>query len=195
MIAGIILASGFSKRMKREKLLLPFNHEPMILHIVRAVNESEVDESILVFRKERIRQLAAQYVTRSIFNTSAHIGQSAAVRLGLGSVSSEIEACLFIMGDQPLIRSSIINQIILRWKKEPQKIIVPLYNQQPGSPVLFPRSFFSHLMDISGDQGGREVLKRYPNDLIYEPIDNAEAGMDVDTETAYVKLLANKVKK
>ncbi len=52
MIAGVVLAAGMSKRMGRNKLLLPLGGRPLLAHALAAMGESEVDEVVCVLGYE-----------------------------------------------------------------------------------------------------------------------------------------------
>ena len=47
MITGIILASGFSRRMKRDKLLMEIDGIKMAERVIQACNKSSLDDLIL----------------------------------------------------------------------------------------------------------------------------------------------------
>jgi molybdenum cofactor cytidylyltransferase len=192
VISGILLASGFSTRMGQEKLLLPVEGVPMIARVAQAVSESQVEEQILVYRKREIKQLIHKSITKAVHNPSAVLGQSEAIKIGLHHISGYSKCCLFFMGDQPYLNAAVINRIIAAWNHHPDKIIVPLYGDNPGSPVLFPARYYPSLMEIQGDQGGREVVKKHLDHVVFIEIDDQKAGLDADTQTAYTNLTGQK---
>ena len=66
MITGIILASGFSRRMKgEEKLLLKVDGIPLIERVIRTAQASRVDDLILVYRKDEICAIARRFGVRA----------------------------------------------------------------------------------------------------------------------------------
>ncbi|MDW7671445.1 MAG: nucleotidyltransferase family protein [Bacillota bacterium] len=189
MISAVILASGFAVRMEREKLLLPIDGVPMILKVAHAVAVSSVDETILIYRREEVKEAAGCCVDRTVHNSAAYDGQSEAIRLGLRSIHPKSSACLFIMGDQPLIQAEMINTLIKSAVNAPGKILVPLYGNRPGSPVLFPNVFWPELMQLRGDEGGRKVIRAHPDRVAQIPVAMETAGLDVDTWEEYQELL------
>ena len=52
-IAVVILAAGFSSRMKRNKLLLPFKGRTVIENTVESFMNSEVDKIVIVLGNEK----------------------------------------------------------------------------------------------------------------------------------------------
>jgi len=189
LISGILLASGFSTRMEQEKLLLPVEGVPMIVRVAQAVSKSQVEEHILVYRKSEIEQLVRKSITKAVHNPSAATGQSESIKAGLHHISKNSKCCLFFMGDQPYINALVINEIIAAWEVQPDRIIVPLYGDNPGSPVLFPKHYYQALMEIHGDHGGREVVKKHLDQVVFIEIKDQKAGLDADTYSAYINLM------
>ncbi|MEN1759039.1 nucleotidyltransferase family protein [Anoxynatronum sibiricum] len=188
MISAILLASGYGTRMKQPKLLLPVEGVPMIRRVAQAVKASCVDESLLIYRENQVKEAVAELVSRSVFNSGAHQGQSEAIKLGIRHLHPASHACFFVMGDQPLIQPQIFNQLIREHEQQPQKIIVPVYQGKRGSPVLFPSEFWPLLLQLSGDQGGRVVMESHGKSVVLIDVEDSVAGKDVDTWESYVDL-------
>ena len=95
---------------------------------------------------------------------------------------------MFLMGDQPFLKASVINRLIKEFLKEPDHIVVPYYGQRPGNPVIFPASFVPALQALEGDTGGREVIRRHPARVQSVQIRPLRIGWDVDTPEDYRKV-------
>ncbi|MCP4717795.1 MAG: nucleotidyltransferase family protein, partial [Deltaproteobacteria bacterium] len=162
MLSGIILASGFSRRMQQNKLLLPLEGKPLVERVISAAAKSRLDESILVYRDEAILQIGINYGAQAIHNKHAAQGQSAAVRAGVTQASPATNGYLFLVGDQPYITAAIIDKIIEFNKIQPDMIIVSVYDERRGNPVLFPKSMRSDLLALTGDSGGRQIMAHMP---------------------------------
>ncbi|MBU1056480.1 MAG: molybdenum cofactor cytidylyltransferase [Proteobacteria bacterium] len=189
MVSGIILASGFSKRMKKEKLLLPLSGIPMVEYIIRAAKASHLDEVILIYRNTGIKDIGIKYLDKIVYNDHADQGQSAAVKLGVSASHKETDAYMFLVGDQPFLRETIINILIDNFKKTPSNIVVPVYNGKKGSPVIFPARYKQELLALSGDTGGRIIIEEHKKKLNLVEIENTEAGIDIDTQNEYEKII------
>ena len=61
MITGIILASGFSKRIDKEKLLLDVGGIPMVERVIRAAQSSLITEGKLLHLSRFIRRDDMRY--------------------------------------------------------------------------------------------------------------------------------------
>ena len=100
MITGIILASGFSRRMKKDKLLLEVGGMPLVERVIKACWESNLDEIILVYRREEVANIGKKYNVKTIYNANAHLGQSE----GLNWESKRQKSfCLYVFRRRPTL--------------------------------------------------------------------------------------------
>jgi molybdenum cofactor cytidylyltransferase len=192
MIAAVLLAAGQSSRMGQHKLLLPLLGKPLVLHAVESVLASEVEETLVVVghRAEAVREALAGQPVRIIENPDYAQGQSTSLRAGVVALAPETEAVVILLGDQPLLSADLLNALIAAWKRSNRPIVAPVYEGQRGNPVLFSRMLFPELLQVSGDQGGREVVQRHANEVALLPMADPAAALDVDTWPEYQALLA-----
>jgi molybdenum cofactor cytidylyltransferase len=188
MITGIILASGFSERMARDKLLLEVGGLPVIERVIRTAKSSLLDDLILIYQNERVGEIGEKYQVKAVYNDSAHEGQSAAVKLGVRESHPDTEAFMFLVGDQPFLDPATINTLIDCHASNPQAIIVPVYNGKRGNPAIFPSIFRNDLLAIEGDIGGRAVIEKRGDRVKLVALENGMAGMDFDTEEEYGRI-------
>jgi len=191
MISGIILASGFSKRMQREKLLLPVDGTALVERVIQAARQSMLDETVLVYQHEQVREIGERHHIRTVWNAASAEGQSAAVRLGVQAAMPGTQAYMFFVGDQPFLRADIINQIITAWQAHKTGIIVPAYRGVPGNPVIFPAAYQGALLALQGDSGGRTVIAAHKGHVVTVSIEDAHAGIDIDTAAEYEAATSN----
>jgi molybdenum cofactor cytidylyltransferase len=180
MVSGIIMASGFSRRMGRDKLLLEINGRPVVDHVIRAAVSSSLNEVILVYRNTAVKSVADRYGIKTAWNRHAAKGQSASVVKGITVANPEARAFLFMVGDQPYLDGETIDRILDVHAQDPDRIVVPVYAGKPGNPVLFPRFLEMELRHVRGDVGGRSVIKAHPDIITHVPIGREIVGRDVD---------------
>lgn len=185
MITGIILASGFSRRMEDEKLLLKVDGVPMVDRVIKAAHASLIDEIILMYRSDAINALAEQYGIKTVLNPHAVKGQSEAVKLGVANAPSESDGYMFLVGDQPYLSHATINRLIEEFNRDRECIIIPVYNGARGNPVIFPAALKRDLLSLEGDCGGRAVTERMENIVKLVPIERGLEGADIDTREVY----------
>jgi molybdenum cofactor cytidylyltransferase len=191
MISGIILASGFSKRMEQEKLLLPVGGVALVERVLRAARASRLDDFILIYQKEEIGKIGIKYGVTTMYNGRAAEGQSAAVKLGIQAANPKTAGYMFMVGDQPFLTASTINLLLDTFLQDPRSIILPVYNGIRGNPVLFPASLKKQLLELTGDQGGRVLIDAMPDRVNLVSIDDGTAGADIDTAEDYRNIRGN----
>jgi molybdenum cofactor cytidylyltransferase len=188
LITGIILASGFSKRMEKDKLLLEVGGIPVIERVLKAAKSSLLDDIILVYQNEKVGAIGGKYRVRTVYNDSAHEGQSAAVKLGVRKSRPDTDAFMFLVGDQPFLEPATINTLIDQFTRNQQSIIVPVYNGKRGNPVIFPSLFRDNLLAIEGDRGGKMVIEKMEDRTRFVPMEESATGIDIDTQEEYERI-------
>ncbi len=205
--AAIILAAGSSSRMGagRHKLLLPLGDRPVLAHVIDATLASQARPIIIILghQADHVRTQIASHITHPNItiienpmyldgmSTSMHIGMQTLISNGYkkSALSSHIDSALIMLGDQPMITSRIIDNLITIYKATGKRIVAPLYAGKRGSPVLFDASLFPELLEVTGDEGGRTVLERHRQDLELVEMGDVLANFDVDTWDAYQQVL------
>lgn len=110
-ITAVILASGFSKRMGCNKLLLPVEGKAMIAHVFDAVRQVGFEQTVVVTGFDSIAQLAVGNGFQAVDNDSPEIGQSHSVVLGVQK-TSQSAGWMFFNGDMPWLKSDTIGKLL-----------------------------------------------------------------------------------
>lgn len=185
MISGIILASGFSRRMGTDKLMLPVQGVPVIERVIAAASRSVLGEVILVYTSASVASLGKKYGARIVENAAPEMGQSNSVRLGVEKASPSAEGFMFLVGDQPFIDVNTINELIRCFVPGNCSAVVPIYNGARGNPVIFSSSLREKLLNLSGDSGGRVLLQEINDGIITVDFADGKLGLDIDTRSEY----------
>lgn len=122
-----------------------------------------------------------------MLNSRAEEGQSASIRLATERLAADqgVEAAIFAVVDQPFLKSDVFERLISAWQAGHSEILVSSYAGQRGNPVLFGRRFFTELALLTGDVGGRDVMRRHLEVVREIAMPDAAAGQDVDTWEDY----------
>lgn len=187
-VAGIIVAAGFSRRMGRDKLLLPVQGVPAVERVVRAAMCARLDERILVFRQPAVAAIGRRYGCTLIANDQAAAGQSTSLRLGAAAAAADATGLLFMVGDQPLLTAAVLDRLLDAHDAGPDRILVASYDGRPGNPVLFPAQVRADLLQAAGDQGGRQCVATRPELVLRVEMPDPAAGLDMDTPAAYERM-------
>jgi molybdenum cofactor cytidylyltransferase len=186
MTSAIVLAAGLSSRMGRNKLLLTFKSKPLIAHAVDTLSVAEVDEVIVVLghEAEKLREHLEGKPVKLVYNPDYRSGQSTSVRMGVSAVSSRASAILISLADQPLLEPEDINQLVrafARAKETGKSIVVPFYQGQRGNPVVLDVTHRDSILEVVGDVGCKQVIKRHPERVLVVEMETDHVVRDVDT--------------
>jgi molybdenum cofactor cytidylyltransferase len=186
-ISTILLAAGESKRMGKPKLLLPLGNGTILGHTIDTLLSSSVDEVIVVLGAEvqEMKKAIAEKPVKVIFNPDYHRGMSTSLIAGLKQVSSRVQRVMVALSDQPLIEKDTYNKLINESLNSDKGITVPLYKAKRGNPIIFTINYKDELLGLKGDVGGREILRRHPDDILEVAVDSGSIYINLNTMDDY----------
>ena len=176
-IGCVIMASGMAIRFGGNKLMADFHGTPLIQRVIDAT-EGLFSCRVVVTRHESVAALCQEQNIPVVFHDLPH--RSDTVRLGLEALG-DLDACMFLPGDQPLLRRETVAMLLENWKANPNQILRPAYEDTEGSPVLFPAWTFPELMNLPEGKGGGVIIQRHPHEVLRIPISNPFELADADT--------------
>jgi molybdopterin-guanine dinucleotide biosynthesis protein A len=101
----VLLAGGKSSRMGRPKALLPFGGEPLIVHIVRALERMFADTVIVAAPEQQLPDLPATLVRDEV----AYQGPVGGIYYGLKAATGKF--CFVTSCDVPFLNPSLISHL------------------------------------------------------------------------------------
>lgn len=193
-VSGVILAAGESRRFGQlePKQLLAFEGETLVRRMGRQARASSLRQVVLVvgYRTDEVERAVAGLELEVVRNPDYASGQSSSVRAGLQAVDPRAAGALFLPCDQPFLDAAVIDRLVSAFCAKGggrETIVVPRHGQRRGAPVLFGRAHFDELARITGDEGGRQLLRRSARVLEVE-LDSERPLLDVDTPEDLARL-------
>jgi len=167
MIAGILVGDALPRKniWQVEK----FKDKPVLLYSIEALQDSTLDEIILVLGKDYHRilnniELDSRRI-RIVMNRRYDRGLSSYVKAGIGMISPDCEGVMIVRGEFPLIKTSLIDKLITLFKNAKAGVFVPTYKKQLGQPYIFGKKYFFHIKRLTGNDIGTSIINRYPDDV------------------------------
>ena len=191
MLGAVILGAGLSRRMGSEKLLLPIGRKRIPEKTIDGVAESFEGVIVIVTRNAILGSIETGKGLIYLVNDQPELGQSTSLKIAVAYLAKHYPECqgiLVFLGDQPLVSRKLVGQIEQAIMKNPTSIIMPEYKGQKGHPVAFGKCWFNELLTVSGDAGGRGIIKEHTEALIKIQGDRT-CVMDADTPEDYRRLL------
>ena len=206
-IACVVLASGLGQRFGANKLLTPFNDQPLVQHILTITNNLFM-QRVVVTRHTEIKKLCDEQRINCILHNEPYLSDT--IRLGVNYILGTQEekfsaqAChikpkltehpsilglLFATGDQPLLSQISIQKLCESFLAAPDKIHRLAAGSTPGNPVIFPSALTQELQQLPQDKGGGALIKKYPELVINVPVQDKYELYDVDTKADLLNIL------
>lgn len=188
-VAAIVPAAGESRRMGRNKLLLPWGETTVLEQTLSNVVASSASLVITVVGHERelTEPLAGGYGS-VVFNIDHASGMLSSVQAAVRTLPATVEAVLVMLGDQPLIEPNVIDALLWAYAANPHGLVAPTYRGRRGNPVLIDRRYFAELLDLSPENAPRVLLQRHPDDLLLVEAQNDAILHDLDRPEDYERL-------
>ncbi len=192
MVSAVLLAAGESRRMgESNKLLLPFRGQSFIAHITAQLLASEIEELLVVtgHEPEAIQQALAGQSVRLVHNPDYVQGMTTSIRTGVQAADPKADGLMICLSDLPFIEASDYTELIRRFqqmdRQEAPVIVRPVYEQQPGNPVLFSSFFREEILAHEKMEGCRGLIKQHRDRVRLVPMPNDHTLRDIDTPDEY----------
>jgi molybdenum cofactor cytidylyltransferase len=192
-IAALVLAAGQSRRMGRNKLLLPIDGTPMVARAVDALIASAATDIVVVtgHQADDVRAVLAGRSVAFVHNPDYAAGLSSSLKTGIAALPEDADGALVCLGDMPLVGPAHLDRLIAAFNPvEGRLICVPTYDGKRGNPVLWARRLFGEMAGLSGDVGARGLLERHADAVCEVAMSDAGVLLDVDTPAALDALAA-----
>ena len=205
MVRFVVMAAGKATRMGQDKLVMPWKKTTLLGHVLQTVLEaitlqaqrsmlesslSEVTEIYVVARHSMEAYLTEECIRRFNFYAGTWIRVPSpkplaeTIRYGLQDLNNRVQSIGFLPGDQVGITAPRLAGCLQQVLQNLPDFLVPMVGDKAVSPVFFHRRYVPELLELRGEQGGREVLYRYPERWWKYPVED-NFHQDLDTPEQY----------
>ena len=120
--SAVVLVGGKSSRMGRPKALLPFNGEPLIVHVVRALKKMFAETVVVAAPDQELPILPAILARDEV----AYQGPVSGIYHGLKTATKEV--CFVTSCDAPFLNLQLISQLLAQISD--CDVVVPYWQQR-----------------------------------------------------------------
>lgn len=189
---AIILAGGYSMRMKEFKPLLPLGDATIIENTIQVFQQAGVKDITVVigYRAEDLKAVLEPLRIKWVYNENYHQGMYSSVVVGVNSLSPNAGGFFLLPADMPIVKPGTIKELISVNNCGEYDIIYPIYNGHRGHPPLISASLFFPIKNWDGGDGGglRALLSQYQNNVTHVEVNDEGILTDIDNPEDYKKL-------
>jgi molybdenum cofactor cytidylyltransferase len=180
----IVLAAGKGTRFEGggHKLAQPLGSSSVLLATLAAAIASHL--RVIVVTTSAFVDVASSSVAARDVVVLPEVGSAADNGLGMGaSIAAGVRACpdsggwLVLPGDMPLVRPATLIAVARALDIHP--VAYAQHHGRRGHPVGFAAELYSELTGLSGDEGARRLVARYPAFAV----EGDDPGVLVDIDT------------
>ncbi len=179
----------------QNKLLLQWNHRPVIDHVLQAWAGSLVKHVVVVVRKNNAE---LQDICRAYSAVDLVVPEidpedmKRSIQCGLRHIDetyrpAKSDRWLVAPADLPTLRSELINRIV-EAGRESDSIVVPRFGDRQGHPVSFPWRMLDDVFALESDRGINQLVAT--GDVRWLQLPAAERPADIDTPEDFRKLFS-----
>lgn len=194
LVSAVVLAAGLSTRMGGQpKPLLPFGDGTVVEHILTVLSACSLHELVLVtgHGHEAFERLLAHWNVCTVFNPQYASGEMlSSIQVGLGSLSTDSDATLIVLGDQPALSAPVVERVIAAYRQGRGSIIIPSFQMRRGHPILIGRNHWQNILRLEQGQTLRDYMRIVGSEICHVEANTPTILRDMDTPEDYRRELA-----
>jgi molybdenum cofactor cytidylyltransferase len=178
-IFAVILAGGTASRFGRLKQIEPVGGACLLGIVVgQALDCGGIERVVLVLGHEApvvekaLGDTARHRKLEIVVNENYRQGLSTSLRAGLAAAQSgHCDAVIFLLGDMPMIDTGLLDTMIERYRSSGSALCYLKTNDRPGHPIIARKDLFGEFLQVRGDIGGREIVRRHADRALAVEVD------------------------
>ena len=196
MIAVLVLAAGLSRRMgDANKLLLPWRGKTIFETVVDALVKVKDVEIIIVAGEQTnlVKTLFPDPFIQIIYNARFKEGMTSSIQAGVGAAGASAAGYMICLADMPFIRTEeyqlLANAFEEEIKTNPKTIIIPVFQNKKGNPVIFSAHYKSQILTHTESEGCKKIVQNAGGSVKLIDMPSANILKDIDVPEDYYNYL------
>ena len=156
---AVVPAAGRSRRMRREKILLPFGGSTMLGTILSKLSQVGVARTVVVLRADleeghRIGRAAGAEI---VINPDPDGEMLASIRLGVEALQGTVDAFFVWPADHPAVSTATLRELARLAARD--IAVLPVHAGRRGHPAILGAGLVSAIARIRSGSGLRQLWR------------------------------------
>lgn len=197
VFAAIILAAGYSSRMKKFKPLLPIEGTTALERLAASVRAGGIEKLVVVtgHRREQLEPVLEKIGAIEAYNENYDDGMFSSIKMGIrraAELYSDAAGFFLVPVDCPLIDNGVIRKmlgkIVAGTGENRSDFYVPVFEGKKGHPLYIPGEYADEISRYEGGGGLKAVTDRHWDRMVRIPVDDEGCLLDMDTLEGYAEI-------
>ena len=190
--AGLILAAGESRRMGREKALLPWRGSTFLAGQIELL-KPWADCVLVVAGKNHLNLQPVVEANGAlvVVNPQPEMGQFSSLQTGLREAQAHgCDAVIVALVDRPPVLPQTLALLRQSYEQAAEGIwaVHPEYAGRHGHPIIFGREMIDALLRAPASSTAREVQEQHRERIVYAVVNDPLTITNVNTPAEYEEL-------
>lgn len=192
--SAIILAAGTSSRMAgANKLLLPLWSTTSVRLVAENLLKAGVQQVIAVtgYQGKKVQEILEGLPLTVAHNQAYEQGLTTSIQAGVSVATGS--GYMFCLSDMPFVSSEEYKSILAFFEEKKQMdapICVPVYDGQPGNPVVFSSAYRQQILQNTQMNGCKNIAQANSTHVYHLAMKTPGVITDMDTPEDYNRILA-----
>jgi len=186
--AILILAAGASTRLGHPKQMVNFNDQTLLNHAIREAQASEVGDIFVALGSDAaLIDESVEYSVRMLHISQWNKGMGSTIAESIQKIGiKSYDGVILSVCDQPYLSRKHFVCLAKSASADVFSIILSDYGQAKGPPSYFSSIYSEELLQLTGDQGAKSIVKKHKDRVGY--IDFKKGNIDIDTREDLIHL-------
>lgn len=191
---AVLPAAGFSRRMGRPKLSLPWGEGTVLEGVVAALRSAGIERVLVVIGPHvpELGALAGQAGALVLQLPEPTPDMRTTLEHGLNWLEQTFhptaeDAWLLVPADHPTLDAAVVQSLLAAWQPG-RSIVVPTFAGRRGHPALIGWGHVAGLRAHPAGQGLNTYLRQHLEQTLEVPVATEEVLQDMDTPEDYDRL-------
>lgn len=192
-LGAVVPAAGRSRRMGREKILLPFGGVTMLETVLAKLAAADVSRTVVVLRPDfpeaEVRARAAGAAV--VVNPDPDEEMLVSIRLGITALEDSVDAFFVWPADHPAVRLATIRELARHAGNE--LAVIPVFSGGRGHPAVLGAGLVPDVDRIPANSGLRQLWRTRADAVRELAVDDPGVLENLDDPETYERALRREV--
>jgi len=184
-LGAVVPAAGASRRMGREKVLLPFGASTILETVLGKLHEAGVRRTVVVLRQDLPEAAAAaeRAGAEVVINPAPEEEMLVSILLGVERLGTSVDALFVWPADNPAVEAATLRRLAADAGRG--VALIPVHEGRRGHPALVGADLAAQIQHIPPDSGLRRLWRERADAVREIAVDDPGILENLDDPAAY----------